>query len=159
MSYIVSQSCGRFSGHRGSPVPSIETDHGAFDRYYCISLKVHVLRRFYTYSHLRFHYDAIGLHRQFSGGGFDRDIRFGLDRDSVFGAVDDDLVAPGLIDDFDGFTPGLIVKTQHVTAAGLDGAVVVFPVRVGLRRVVLPVPEATDYKRMIDLTMLEGHQD
>ena len=68
-------------------------------------------------------------------------------------------IVPGLVDDFDGFIPGLIVKAENVTAARLDGAVVVFSVGVGLRRTVLSVPEATHHERMIDQTMLEGHQD
>ena len=90
--------------------------------------------------------------------GFDRDIRIGLDGNGVLGAIDDDLVLPGLIDHFDGLVAGFVVEPDNVAAARLDSAVIVFAVRVGLRGIVLAIPERTQDVRMIDLAMLEGHQ-
>src|SRR6266508_860558 len=129
---------------------SVQTDHRARDRHHGVRLDVHVLRRLHAHAHPGLHLDPVGLR-----GQFDRDIRSCLDRYRVRGAVDHDPVASRLVDDFDGFIPRLVVETENVAAAGLDGAMVVLSIGIGFRRIVLPIPQATDHERMIHLSVLE----
>src|SRR5215469_623722 len=93
-----------------------------------------------------------------AGLGGDLDVALRFDRDLVVSAGDYDLVAAALVDDLDPLGTAAVAEANDMSAARLDGAVVVLPVAVVLGRFVLAVPQRADDVGMFEAAVFECHK-